>query len=156
MPCTHFVSLWRWACSRGLLLSQLEYPGLRLINYIDTKTKCRHLKRWLVKGLCDRCLSEFIDWRYSQSCWYFRPCFVNCCPSNLLSGSTQPPSPLHCVWLGGGGGWWVLLDRRLTLSIWPDSEPTKLLDHSQTNPRRGEGPQTDKHLPQSPCTGKFF
>ncbi len=47
-----------------------------------------------VKRLCSRCLSEFIDWRYSQSCWYFRPSFVNCCPSPLLSGSTLP---LPCV-----------------------------------------------------------
>jgi hypothetical protein len=23
------------------------------------------------------CLIELIDWRYSQSCWYFRPLFVN-------------------------------------------------------------------------------
>jgi hypothetical protein len=28
-----------------------------------------------------------------QSCWYFRPSFVNCCPSNLLSGSTFRPDP---------------------------------------------------------------
>jgi hypothetical protein len=42
-------------------------------------------------GPCGRRLSEFIDWRYSQSCWYFDPPFVNCCPSNLLSGSTPPP-----------------------------------------------------------------
>ncbi len=43
-----------------------------LINLIDTKAKCRHL------------------WRYSQSCWYFRPSFVNCCPSPLLCGSNHP------------------------------------------------------------------
>ncbi len=64
-------------------------------------------------GLCGRCISEFIDCRYSQSCWYFRPNFVNCCPSNLLSGSTLPPPPfplwisilytlIHCV-RGGYG-----------------------------------------------------
>ncbi len=55
-------------------------------------------KKWSLKGLCGRCLLEFIDWRYSQSYWYFRPSFVNCCPSNFLSGSTLlPPSPLPCV-----------------------------------------------------------
>ncbi len=48
-----------------------------LINCKDTKTKCRLY--W--------CFIEFIDWRYSQSCWYFRPSFVNYCPSNLLSAS---------------------------------------------------------------------
>jgi hypothetical protein len=52
-----------------------------LINYEDTKTKCRLY--W--------CLIEFIDWRYSQSCWNFRPCFVNYSPSNLLSGSPSNP-----------------------------------------------------------------
>ncbi len=57
----------------------------RLINYIDTKAKYRHLKYWTVKGLCGRCLSEFVDWRYSQSCWYFRTSFVNCCPSITFS-----------------------------------------------------------------------
>jgi hypothetical protein len=44
-----------------------------------------------VEEFCGRCLLEFIDWRYSQSCWYFRPSFVNYCPSDLLSSS--PPSP---------------------------------------------------------------
>ena len=48
----------------------------------------------LEEGLCGQCLSEFIDWRYSQSCWYFRWSFVNCCPSPLFSGSTLP---LPCV-----------------------------------------------------------
>ncbi len=73
-----------------------------LINYIDSKAKCRHLKNWPVKGLCGRCWSEFIDWRYSPSCWYFRPSFLNFCPSNLRSGSTLPPSPpslceVYCI-----------------------------------------------------------
>jgi hypothetical protein len=46
------------------------------------------------------CLSEFIDWKYSQSCWHFRPSIVNYCPSNHLSGSPSLPplpSPLPCV-----------------------------------------------------------
>jgi hypothetical protein len=47
----------------------------------DTKTKSRLYL----------CLIEFIDWRYSQSCWYFRRSFVNYCPSNLLAGSPPPP-----------------------------------------------------------------
>jgi len=89
----------------------------RLINYIDTKAKCRHLKKLTCKGtlrqlfmrvyyrleiqsvmfgLCGSCLSEFIDWRYSQSKGYFRPSFVNWCPSNLLSGSTSPQPRSLC------------------------------------------------------------
>ncbi len=62
-----------------------------LINRKDTKTKCRLY--------C--CLLELIDWRYTRSCSYFRPSFVNYCISNLLSSS--PPPPLHtvCGWEGG-------------------------------------------------------
>ncbi len=68
-----------------------------LIYFIDTKAKCRHLKNWPVKGLCSRCLLEFIDLRCRHSCRsYFRPSFVNCCFHPLLSGSTLGPSPLPC------------------------------------------------------------
>ncbi len=115
-----------------------------LINYKDTKTKC-HLKNWPVKGLCGRCLLEFRDWRYSQSCWYFVPALWTIAP---LTFSLFHPPPLSlcqrtvCYWEGVRGV--VLLEtifcRSLTLSIWPDSEPTKLLDDPKENPRRG-GPQ---------------
>ena len=68
-----------------------------LINYIDTEANC-HLKKFTCKGtFAAGLLSEFIDWRYSQSCWHFRPSFVNCCLSNLLSGSTLHTSRLPCV-----------------------------------------------------------
>ncbi len=60
--------------------------------------KCRHLKKLTYKGLCGRCLSEFIDWKYSQSCWYFRPSFVNCSPLTFsLVQLSPPPSPLPSV-----------------------------------------------------------
>ncbi len=65
--------------------------------------------------------------------WYFRPSFVNCCPSPLLSGSNLPP-PLPCVNIG-------TLYTRLQCErgwVW------------------GPGPWTDKQLPQSPFTGQFF
>jgi hypothetical protein len=51
------------------------------------------MKNLHVNGLCGRCLSESLDWGYSQSCWYFRPSFVKCFPSNFLSGSSLHPSP---------------------------------------------------------------
>jgi hypothetical protein len=61
-----------------------------------------------VKGLCDRCLLKFIDWRYSQSFWYFPPSFLNYWPSILLFGSPPPPSLCQiqtvCGWEGVGGG----------------------------------------------------
>jgi hypothetical protein len=66
-----------------------------LINYIDIKAKCRHLKSWPGKGLCGRCLWEFIYWIYSQSCWYFLFSFANYSPSNLLSGSSEQVYSIH-------------------------------------------------------------
>ncbi len=53
--------------------------------------------------------------QYIQSCWYFRPSFVNYCPSNMLPSSPSRYSPSLCqksgqstvyadiVWLGSGG-----------------------------------------------------
>ncbi len=68
---------------------------------------------------------------YRQSCWYFWPSFVNCCPFNLIFYSTLPPLP--CV---------------------------KYTVYTYTVCKGGEyggsGPQTDKHLPESPFTGQFF
>ncbi len=48
-----------------------------LINYIDTKAKCRHPKILTCKG---RCLSEFIDWRQGQSFSFFRPALWTVAP----------------------------------------------------------------------------
>ena len=46
---------------RSTLICFLIIFPMDLINYIDTKAKCRHLKNLPVKGLCGRTLSEFID-----------------------------------------------------------------------------------------------
>ncbi len=96
----------------------------------------------------------------------FGPRFVNYCASNLLSGS-PPPSPSQSqstvytdsVWLWGG--WGVLspvgdhiLQKFKTLYlIWFGTD--KIAFPPQTKPRR-RGPQSDKHLPQSPFTCQFF
>jgi hypothetical protein len=41
------------------------------------------------EGTLRRVLIGVYDWRNIKSCRYFRSSFVNCCPSNLFSGS--PP-----------------------------------------------------------------
>ncbi len=46
------------------------------------------------------CLIEFIDWRYSQSCWYFPPLLSTVVP--LLSQSKRTVYT-DSVWLWGGG-----------------------------------------------------
>ncbi len=41
------------------------------------------------------CLIEFIDWRYSQSCWYFRPALWTIAP--LTFSLVGLPLPIPCV-----------------------------------------------------------
>ncbi len=93
-------------------------------------------------GLCSSCFKT-VD---CQSCCYFRPSFVNCCPYNLLSGSTPPP--LSCLTVQNTDSMWLgrvtshvgdhILEESNT-RIWPDPEPTKLLEHPKQSPRRGGG-----------------
>ncbi len=96
------VTRWCRPCSllcAGTPAKQLSHAH-GLINYKDTKTKCRLY--W--------CLVKLIDWRYSQSCWYFRPSFVNYTLSLVNLPHPSPPSlpfKVHvqtvCGWEGVGG-----------------------------------------------------
>ncbi len=52
-------------------------------------------KKLICKGTCGRCLSEFVDWRFSHV-GIFDPALVNFCASNLLFVSTLLP-PLFPV-----------------------------------------------------------
>jgi len=93
---------------------------------MQVNAKCRHLKKWPVKGLRGRCLSKFIlyvDWRYPVSCVHsimlvFSTQHCELLPlSPSLYSSTLPPLPvwitvlytrIECV-SGGGGylGFWA-------------------------------------------------
>jgi hypothetical protein len=86
-------------------------------------------------------LIEFIDWRYSQSCWYFRPALWTFVPLTLSLVSSFPPPPLpdvnkytvytYCIQFVRGG----------------------VCSHR----RKGRGGLRQiKHLPQSPFTGQIF
>ncbi len=44
------------------------------------------------------CAIEFIDWRYSQSCWYFRPVLWNSAPLTFSLVHLYPPPPFP-VWI---------------------------------------------------------
>ncbi len=51
------------------------------------------------------CLVEFIDWRYSQSCWYFRPLLWPVAPlSSLWPPPPLPPPQSKRTVCGSGGG----------------------------------------------------
>ncbi len=50
---------------------------LTLVKMILKHIESGQLVMWF--EIC--ALAYFIDWRYSQSCWYIWPSFVNCCPS---------------------------------------------------------------------------
>jgi hypothetical protein len=129
-----------------------------LINYIETKTKCLHLKKLTCKGALRQMFIR--DWRYIQSCWYYLPRFVNCCPFNLLNLvqlSSPPPPPCvnkYTVYRYSyvrevvyGALLETIFCRSLTLS--------KLLDHPKQNLGGVREPQTDKHLPQRPLQFNF-
>ncbi len=51
--------------------SSPDTPSHGLINYVDTKEKCRHLTKINMQRDFEVGDAEFIDWRYSQSYWYF-------------------------------------------------------------------------------------
>ncbi len=55
-----------------------------------------------------RCSSEFINWRYSQSCWYFRPSlWINSPPSPFPVWISILYTRIQCVCGGGGMGFWA-------------------------------------------------
>jgi hypothetical protein len=78
-----------------------------LINYQDTKAKCRHLKKLTyIKGLCGRSLSEFIDLEIHSVMLVFSTQLCELLPLYPSLWFNDPPSPLSCVkvWLEGGEG----------------------------------------------------
>jgi hypothetical protein len=108
------------------------YLNHELISYKDTKAKCRH-KKWPVKGLYGRCLSEIIDWRcwyvgiFDQALWTVAPLpfsLVQLSPSSLSFVNKYCILYAHILCVRGG--------------VW------------------GSGPQTEKQPPQSPLADQFF
>ncbi len=112
-----------------------------LIKNIDTKAKCRNLKQLTCKGIWRQVFIRVYRLEL-QSYWYFRPSTGAPLIFYLVQLSTPSPFPVTkysiCRWLGWGGGCWVLLETIFCM-FWPDSEPTKLLDHPKQKPRRGGG-----------------
>ncbi len=106
-----------------------------LINCIDTKAKCRHLKIWPVQRLCGRCFIRVHRLEIqSVMVGIFEPALWVVGPLTLSLVQLSPPPPLHYVKKYTVYTYTVCKGRGIWVS----------------------GPQTDKHLPQSPFTGQFF
>ncbi len=71
---------WEWTATRTAALTG---PGIDQITIKTPNPKCRLY----------RCLIEFIDWRYSRSCWYFDPAVWTIAPTFF---SVHLPPPLSC------------------------------------------------------------
>ncbi len=67
-----------------------------LINYIDTKANCRHLKIITCKGTLWQVFTIVYRLEIQSVMLVFSTQFCDCCRFKL-SGSTLPPSPLPCV-----------------------------------------------------------
>ncbi len=90
----HWIHLLLFCCHNT------RVEGGRIINYIDTKAKCRHLKKLTCTGTWRKVfIRVFIDWRYSQSCWYVRP-------SSLPSLRCVNKYTLYTYTVCWGGGGW--------------------------------------------------
>ncbi len=88
--------------------------------------KCQHLY-W--------CSIDFIDWRYSQSYWYFQPLSWTSAPLTFSLVHLSPPLGFFPVWIKYRG----------------------TCIHTVCNRGGGDrGPLTDKHLPPSTFTGQFL
>ncbi len=89
--CLYSVSSFKdLACQQAVMGDTPEHG---LINFIDTKAKGRHLKKyWPVKGLCGRCLYIRLEIQSVLLVFSTQLCVQYCCPSSsLLSGSPPPP-----------------------------------------------------------------
>ncbi len=140
-----------------------EYPYHGQINFKDTRAKCCHLKNWPVKGLCGRCLSVWGSLPPRFLFGWFSNFVVTESGQiqsvkllqNMVSNRTQhsPPPPSHTlsvytVLRHRGGGGRVEPERRLQ---W--QQPGRTYQHDWLYLLYLN---YDKHLLQSPFTGKFF
>ncbi len=95
------VAIFRLLCNckqAGLFIATGMQCTHGLINYIDNKAKCRHLKKLTYKeGLCGRCFqSLYVDWWYRQSCLVFSTLLCELLPLYSSLWFALPPPPPLC------------------------------------------------------------
>ncbi len=136
--------------SKPVKIKQQNRRGLDkdhwLINFKDTKAKCRHLKHRPQKGLCGRCLSKF---RYKHIdavslVGIFDSALWNVAPLIFSLVQLSPPFTVwkhslyrQCV-AGKGGGCWILL---VTIFCWSltVSDQIQNLQNCQITPNKNLG-----------------
>jgi hypothetical protein len=115
-----------------------EHHGI--INYIDAKEKCWHLKSLPVKGLCGRCISDWVPPPLLGFCLGWSSKFVG-------SKSGQIQSVKHT---GKGGESWTREKVRGATIHKAGSKISSCLTASPL-----QSINSEKHLPQSPI-GHFL
>jgi hypothetical protein len=123
-PCRSSMERGNWCCSSPGMVSPGNRTINRALYVVDPSppphpqkiVKPRNLSRalrrhrrgytsWTKELLRDKnpkcrlylCLIEFIDWRYSQSCWYFWPLLWTVAPLTSLWFTSPIPFPLPKV-----------------------------------------------------------
>ncbi len=96
----------------------LRYVDCRhvLINYIDTKAKCCHLKKLTCKGTLLQVFNRvYIDWRAVSHVCIFHPALWTVAPLSLSQVQLSPPPSLceykytvYNIQCGKGGGYGIL------------------------------------------------
>ncbi len=84
---------WRRSSPSSLRSKCSQVPWINYLKRYHSKMSSS-IRRLTCKGTLRQVFIRVytIDWRYSQSCWYFRPSFVNCCPSLWLNSPPHPSS----------------------------------------------------------------
>ncbi len=104
-----------------------------LINFIATKGKCRHLKKFTFKVNSRQVFIRDYGLEIQSVMLVLSTQLRELLPLSPSLWFISPPSPLPCV-------------NQYTVYTYPVCKGGLW----------GSVPQTDKHLPQSPCTGHFF
>jgi hypothetical protein len=97
----------------GFLSMRLLYCFHGRINYIDSKAKCRHLKKFTCKGTLRQVFIRYFRLQILSIILVFSAQLYISCSSNLLSGSTLPPPSLcqstvntESMWMGAVDSCW--------------------------------------------------
>ncbi len=107
-------------------------------------------KKLTCKGTQRHVFNQSLQTGYSQSYWHFRPNFVTYCPLTLqVQGKYNMYRQCVAGRVWGRRGCSVLLGTIFSTTY-------KIARPPQTITQKRRGPQTDKSLPQSLFTGKFF